>query len=116
MTERPPVRPWFDRPVGRWADLRVVVLVGLVQVVGTYLAGSHHHQTGRKAFDALAFLLLAAGPLALMARRRAPGAVLVVVFATTLAYDIAGYPRGPIFLALIVAFFTAAFAGRRQVA
>ena len=36
----------------------------------------------------------------------APDAVLVFVFLVTLAYSMRGYAHGPIFLALIVAFFT----------
>ena len=116
LTDRPRAEPWLGRHRGRWDDVRIALLVGVVQVVGTYLAGHHHRQTGRKSFDALAFVLLAAGPAALAFRRRAPAAVLVAVFGLTLAYDMAGYPQGPIFLALIVAFFTAIGAGRRVAA
>jgi signal transduction histidine kinase len=63
----------------------------------------------------LAFLLLAAGPLALVERRRRPVPVLAVVFATTLVYVVIGYTSGPIFLSLIVAFGTAVVAGYRTV-
>jgi signal transduction histidine kinase len=42
--------------------------------------------------------------------------VLATVFGTTLAYDLLGYAKGPIFLALVVAFFTAVTRGRRLVA
>jgi signal transduction histidine kinase len=38
---------------------------------------------------------------------------MVVVFATTLAYWVSDYPRGPVFFALIVAFVTAVIAGLR---
>ncbi|CAN5730667.1 sensor histidine kinase [soil metagenome] len=90
------------------------LLVGAFQIVGTYFAGLQ--QPGRRPFDAVAFLLLAAGPAALMFRRRRPVIVLVVVLAATLGYYLIGYPRGPIFLALIVAFVGAVLAGRRAAA
>jgi signal transduction histidine kinase len=90
------------------------VLVGAIQVVGTFFAS--HHQTGARRLDAVAVLLLVAGPAALVLRRRFPGGTLVFVLATTLAYSLRSYPRGPIFLALIVAFVTAIMRGRRIVA
>ena len=64
-------------------------------------------------WTSLAYTLLAIGPAALLWRRRHPAAVLVVVFATTLAYWVSDYPRGPVFFALIVAFLTAVMAGLR---
>src|SRR5262249_11519695 len=42
--------------------------------------------------------------------------VLAVVFGTTLAYVALGYPDGPIWFALIVAFFTTVMTGHRVVA
>jgi signal transduction histidine kinase len=66
--------------------------------------------------DALGILLLAAGPAALLLRRRYPVVVLWFVLATTLGYLLLNYPRGPIFLALIVAFVTAVMSGHRAVA
>ena len=99
----------------RWPfDVALAAVVAALQIGGTCAAS--RHQTGRLAFDALAFILLAAGPLALLARRRAPDAVLVFVFLVTLAYSMRGYAHGPIFLALIVAFFTVVMAGHRIVA
>ncbi|MDQ3897002.1 MAG: histidine kinase, partial [Actinomycetota bacterium] len=89
----------------RTGDVALAVAVAAVQVAGTYLAG--RHQADRKSFDALAALLVAAGPTALVVRWRFPVAVLGWAFATTLAYVALDYPRGPIFFALIVAFFTA---------
>lgn len=97
---------------GTWPALPL--LVGAVQMAGTYLAGLH--QPGRRPFDVAAFLLLAAGPAALTVRRRYPVTVLAVVLAATLGYSLSGYPRGPIFLALIVALVGAVMAGRRVVA
>jgi signal transduction histidine kinase len=95
-------------------DLGTVLAVGFVQVLGTYLAS--RHQSGRHTWDAGAVALLAAGTIALFWRRRYPGTVLVIVFATTLAYSVTNYPRGPVFAALIVAFVGAVMAGRRRLA
>ena len=90
------------------------LLVGAVQIGVTYVAGLQ--QPERRSFDAVAFLLLAAGPVALSARRRHPVIVLLLVLVATLAYYLSDYPRGPIFLALIVAFVGTVLAGRRAAA
>jgi signal transduction histidine kinase len=90
------------------------LVVGVVQVVGTLLAG--HDQTGRRPFDVVAVLLLVAGPVALTQRRRYPVATYAFVFATTLAYLLLDYPRGPIFIALILAFVALVMSGRRLLA
>jgi signal transduction histidine kinase len=94
-----------------------VVLAGVVlvaQVGFTVLAASH--QPERRGIDALAVALLAAGPVALVWRRRFPIPVYGVSFAATLAYSLIGYGRGPIFFSLIVAFVTVVNAGHRAVA
>jgi hypothetical protein len=77
-------------PELRHADLLLAVVVAAVQVAGTYAAAQH--QPDRRGLDLLGVLLLSAGPLALVARRRHPVAVLGVAFATTLAYVLADYP------------------------
>jgi signal transduction histidine kinase len=87
---------------------------GAIQIVGTHFAGLR--QPERMDLDALGMLLLAAGPAALFLRRRYPATVLGFVLATTLGYILLDYPRGPIFLALIIAFMTAVMSGRRVVA
>jgi signal transduction histidine kinase len=88
--------------------------VGVIQMVGTYFAG--HRQPDRLDLDALGLLLLAIGPAALIVRRRYPVPVLWFVLVTTLGYLLLDYPRGPIFLALIVAFVTAVMSGHRVAA
>jgi signal transduction histidine kinase len=60
--------------------------------------------------------MLAAGPAALVVRRRFPGTVHVFVMGITLLYVQSDYARGPIFFALIVSFVTCVLAGRRIVA
>jgi signal transduction histidine kinase len=83
-------------------------------MVGTYFAS--FRQPERMDLDAAGFLLLALGPASLVFRRRYPAAVLWFVLATTLAYVLLDYPRGPIFFSLIVAFVTAVMSGHRVTA
>jgi signal transduction histidine kinase len=107
-------RPPFGPP--RFGNPYVLpVVVGVVQVVGTYFA-SHNEQTGGRAFDGLAVLLLAAGPAALIFRRHYPAPVLFAALATTVTYFLMDYPRGPVFFALIVAFVNAVMAEKRPAA
>lgn len=102
-------------PRRRWVvDAALAVAIAVAQVGGTWLAG--RHQADREAFDVTAGLLLAVGPAALVVRRRYPVAVYLFAFATTLGYVALGYPRGPIFFALIVSFLTVVLAGHRVVA
>jgi signal transduction histidine kinase len=93
----------------------IVLAVGLAQVLGTYM-GTRYHHSGAHALNGLAIGLLVVGTVALIARRRYPGAVLGITFGTTLAFWVLDYPRGPIFAALVVAFLTALVAGRRRLA
>ncbi len=104
-------KEWFRRWPGRRADVTIAVAIAFVQVVFTSLAAVH--QPGRRPLDALAYTLLVAAPVALVVRRRYPAPVLAFVFGVTLAYWAIGYARGPIFFALIVAFFTAVMLGHR---
>jgi signal transduction histidine kinase len=90
------------------------LVVGVIQIVGTHFAA--FRQQERPSLDALGVLLLIAGPAALVLRRRYPASVLWFVLGTTLSYILLDYPRGPIFLALIVAFVTAVMSGRRLMA
>lgn len=96
------------------ADVALALALGVIQVVGTYFVGQH--QPGRRSMDLIGFALLAAGPAALILRRRYPGTVHIVVFAATLLYLQLSYPRGPIFFPLIVSFVTAVLRGRRVLA
>jgi signal transduction histidine kinase len=96
---------------GAPGDVALAVAAGLVQVGGTVLAAQH--QTDVRMLDVPGYLLLVSGPAALLVRRRWPVAVLLVAFATTLGYLLLGYPGGPIWMALIVAFGTALVFGHR---
>jgi signal transduction histidine kinase len=95
-------------------DAAVAVGVGIVQVGATY--GAAHHQHVQHPWDAGAVALLALGPVALAVRRRYPVAVLAVTYSSALAYWLIGYGRGPLFLALIVAFITVVVEGHRLAA
>jgi signal transduction histidine kinase len=100
----PPSGPGFLLPL----------VVGVITVVGTRFAslGQPEHAD----LDVRGILLLVAGPIALLLRRRHPVAVLAFVLMTTLGYLLLDYPRGPIFLALIVAFVSAVMSGHRVAA
>jgi signal transduction histidine kinase len=82
--------------------------------VGTFFASQG--QPDRRRFDAGAVVLLLVAAGALAWRRRHPVAVLGVVFGAVLIYLVLGYAAGPIWLALIIAYFTAVVAGHRLAA
>lgn len=115
MIESGPARPRNTL----WGDWRFDVALALgattIQVAAT-LAAAHHNVSSRRLPDALGIGLLAIGPLALVARRRYPVAVLSVAWASTLAYWTIGYRRGPIFVGLICAYFAAVMTGHRRFA
>ena len=90
-------------------DVVLALGIAVVQVGGAALAG-HGQNEPLSAFGAL---LLAAGALALLARRRAPRTVLSIALVATTAYELLDEPNGPVFFALIVALFTTMMAGRR---
>jgi signal transduction histidine kinase len=81
---------------------------------GTYFASQG--QPDRRSFDAGAAALVIAAAGALAWRRRRPVAVLGVVFAAALIYFVLGYANGPIWLALVIAYFTAVVSGHRLAA
>ena len=105
-----PAAGWRPSP----ADVVLAVVVAAVQVGITTVAG--RHQSDRYEVDLLGAALLMAGPASLVVRRRFPAAVLATTLATTLAFVVIGYARGPIFFALIVAFVNVVLRGRRWVA
>jgi signal transduction histidine kinase len=95
-------------------DLAIAGGVAVVEVVGAAFAGSH--QDTRLDFGVGGALLLLAGAVALAWRVRHPVVVLFVAYATTLTYIVLGYPQGPVYFSLIVAFCTTLLAGHRAVA
>ncbi len=95
-------------------ELAIAVVAALVQIGGTALAAVHQHPA--RTLDLGGYALLALGPALLLQRLRRPVAVLLGSFALTLAYLLAGYPLGPIYAALVVAFFTCALERSRAIA
>jgi signal transduction histidine kinase len=110
-TARRPGCPWR---AGSRRDAFIVLAALVIQVGLTHAAA--RHQQDRTALDAWGYGLLAIGPAALYFRRRWPVGVLAFVFAATLAYWLLGYPHGPNFIALIIAFVTVAMRGYRWIA
>ena len=108
----PPTVAGMSTPSRR--DLAIAGGIAVVEVVGAAFAGSH--QDTRLDFGVGGALLLVAGAVALAWRVRHPVAVLFVAYATTLTYIVLGYPQGPVYFSLIVAFCTTLLAGHRAVA
>jgi signal transduction histidine kinase len=110
----------YQEPAGtarRWSSgaRRVwfpALVLALVQVGGSRLAG--RHQGERVPLDAFGYALLLAGPALLLLRRRRPAAVAAGTGAVTLLYVALGYPYGPVFGSMVVAFVAAVAAGRRR--
>jgi signal transduction histidine kinase len=95
-------------------DVFLAAAVGIIQLSVTLTLA--HNQEGRDSIDALAVILLLAGPAALYWYRRAPVAVMVATLVPALAYWTLDYPRGLVFLACVVAFVAAVLAGHRVAA
>jgi signal transduction histidine kinase len=95
-------------------DVFLAAAVGIIQLSVTLTLA--HNQEGRDSIDALAVILLLAGPAALYWYRRAPVAVMVATLVPALAYWTLDYPRGLVFLACVVAFVAAVLAGHRAAA
>ncbi|WP_280387602.1 sensor histidine kinase [Nocardia wallacei] len=92
-------------------DVLPAVIVAVVQLAGG--SAANLHQSGTRGLDVLGYLLLVAGPVLLVLRRRCPRAVFFGILAVTAAYLLIGYGYGPIFLSLVIAFLTAASQGSR---
>jgi signal transduction histidine kinase len=111
-------RGWFVPARGlrpRLVDVLVALVIALIQVAGTISYGQD--EPSRWAFDAFACVLLVAGPVALLFRRRWPEAMLAVAFAAAAGYAASGYPRGPAGLpAFVFAMVSAIMMGRRAFA
>ncbi|MFE4196371.1 sensor histidine kinase [Paenarthrobacter sp. NPDC056912] len=89
----------------------IVITVAVIQVVGTLLSASH--QDAPRPLDALAILLLLAGPAGLAFRKRAPHVMLPVALLATGAYVALGYAWGPVVLSLALSILLTAAAGLR---
>ncbi|GLW73392.1 two-component sensor histidine kinase [Kitasatospora phosalacinea] len=107
------VPPWVRAAKAGWPVAGAAV-VAVLQVAGTTAAG--RHQDGRVPLDGWGYLLLVVGPALLVLRRRWPAGTVAAVTAVTAGYLWAGYPYGPSFLAMVVAFFGAVRHGHRRAA
>jgi signal transduction histidine kinase len=88
----------------------LTVLVGPV----SFVAQSHQpHPAGTRHLDAIAVILMVAASAVLVLRRLYAVPVLAAVFGLILIYFSLGYPNGPVWLTLIVAFFSAVVEGYR---
>jgi signal transduction histidine kinase len=115
VSQGPVAPPEHRRRYERRLDVLIAIGVAIVDVAGTYFA-SRHQPGAARSWDSGTVVLLLVGAGALVFRRVHPVAVLAVTFGATLAYSVIGYPDGPIWLALIVAFFTAITSGHRRAA
>ena len=97
-------------------DALLALGIGLVQVGGLVLSRRFVSWPDWRAPDVLAYLLLAAGPAALLLRRRQPLGVLAVTLACGLAYAARTYPEGPSQLAVYPALWTVALTLPRRTA
>jgi signal transduction histidine kinase len=104
-----PPRRVFPGAPRVWA---LPVALAFVQVIGSSAAG--RHQPHQVDLDAVGYLLLLAGPALLLLRRRRPVAVAAGTAAVTLLYTVLGYPFGPVFASMVVAFFSAVGEGHRR--
>lgn len=103
--------PLWLRTLSLRRDLALPLVVLAVQLTGAAVSdGSAHVFNPPHAVGALGWVLLAAGPVALVARRRYPVPVLWVNVAGTLPWSSAA---GWAHISFIVAFFAAATAGKR---
>jgi signal transduction histidine kinase len=101
-------------PGGLLADAALAAGLGVFMLVGTFFASRYH--AGGRPFDAGAAALILLDVGALVFRRRHPVAVLALVFAVTATYFVAHYSNGPVWLALVIAYYSAAVAGHRVAA
>ena len=92
----------------------IALVAGLVQIVGCTFAGQW--QPLARPLDVWGYLLLLAGPVALLAVRRYPLPVLLVAAAASFGYFAAGYPGGPAIVAAIIALVATVLSGQRLAA
>jgi signal transduction histidine kinase len=95
-------------------DVLLALAIGLVQVLALVVSERVGRSPAWRAPDALAWLLLVVGPVALLVRRRWPLGVLAVTLVCGLAYAARTYPEGPSQLAVFPALFTVALAVPRR--
>jgi signal transduction histidine kinase len=93
-------------------DVFLAAVTGLVQVGASAAISGQHGQR----ISVLGYLLLAAGPVALLVRRQFPATVWWVTVAAAVGFAGLEQARGLTYLSLIIAFVNAVLAGRRWAA
>jgi len=104
-------RDWEGRPWRGAPPVRLALFAGAIQVIGSRFAA--HDQLAARSLNLWGYLLLLAGPAALLLRRRYRVPVVAATIAVTVAYLVLGYPYGPVFFAPIVAMIGALREGKR---
>ncbi|HEX6518921.1 MAG TPA: sensor histidine kinase [Streptosporangiaceae bacterium] len=102
--------PSWPRTLSWRRDLALPLVLLVVQLTGTAISGKAANLFApHNTLGPLDWVMLAAGPVALVARRRHPVPVMWVCFAATLPPSGSGYAH----FSFIVAFFVAATGGNR---
>jgi signal transduction histidine kinase len=104
-------RTWWVGALKALPSVMLVVLIVAVQVGVTIVMAHVSGEVDR--VDALAIVLLVAGPLCLLARRRHPIVTLLAIIPVTLLFLGMRYPLGPVYLSLVIAMFNAVLHGPR---
>ena len=123
MTEQPqpPSRPWLAWLWMERSTVTLPLILLVVDVLGTWGAYGHWHNTGSgtveydiRPLDWFGWVLVVAGPVALHHRRRVPRTALAVCLGATLLYLLMGYAYGPIFLNALLAVIVIGGTGYRR--
>jgi signal transduction histidine kinase len=101
-------------PGERRRALFPVLALAIFEVVGTF--GAAQGQPEARDIDALALLLVLAAPVALVFRRTQAPLALAVSFASAMTYLALDYPKGPIFIGLVLSYVNAVVQGWRRFA
>ncbi|SNX56530.1 signal transduction histidine kinase [Streptomyces sp. TLI_55] len=111
--------PWWNRwgdedAVARWPWRSTVLITAFVLGGSRFAAEQQVHD--RASLDTFARVLLVVAAGLLLWRHRYPVVVVFGTAAATMLYLGAGYPYGPVFVAVAVACFSAVVAGHRTAA
>ncbi|WP_086726551.1 sensor histidine kinase [Streptomyces carpinensis] len=112
--------PWWTRADeeetrgAHWPWVSTVLFTAFV-LVGSHFSARNQHGH-REPLDPYAYALLFVACGLLLWRKRHPVIVAYGTAVATLAYFAAGYPYGPVFLAVAVSCFSAVVAGHRRAA
>lgn len=102
-------RSWLTaHPTALDAALALGVLVAMVAGAFVDPHAAHGDKWGARTPDALSIALMVPAAAVLIARRRAPMAVLAATCALTLAELVTGDPRAPVAMAAVIALYTVA--------